>query len=201
MSGMDVLAESARRVSEQEQDDYRRATSHVYPGEDREESPRPGQAGPKYQCAYCTKTFSRPSSLRIHTYSRESNSPLCPHEADYPDTGERPYICQEPSCGRRFSVQSNLKRHAKVHVLGSAGGASLHQLHGNPPHGMPHAPIPGQSYYAQGGYSYDNRYPQSHPAGAYPQPHPGQPPYRDARYEEEDELEEDELEDGAGLAR
>jgi len=74
MSGMDVLAESARRVSEQEQDDYRRATTHAYSGEDRDESPKPGQAGPKYQCAYCTKTFSRPSSLRIHTYSRKSTS-------------------------------------------------------------------------------------------------------------------------------
>jgi hypothetical protein len=74
MSGMDVLAESARRVSEQEQDDYRRATTHAYPGEDRDVSPKPGQAGPKYQCAYCTKTFSRPSSLRIHTYSRKSPS-------------------------------------------------------------------------------------------------------------------------------
>ena len=72
MSGMDVLAESARRVSEQEQDAYRQATT-AYHIEDGEESPKPGQAGPKYQCAYCTKTFSRPSSLRIHTYSRKSN--------------------------------------------------------------------------------------------------------------------------------
>lgn len=37
------------------------------------------------------------------------------------DTGERPFICKEPSCRRRFSVQSNLKRHAKVHQAGGAG--------------------------------------------------------------------------------
>lgn len=68
MGGMDVLAESARRVSEQEE--HRRSVS--YGTEDREDSPKAGPGGPKYQCAYCTKTFSRPSSLRIHTYSRKS---------------------------------------------------------------------------------------------------------------------------------
>lgn len=68
MSGMDVLAESARRVSEEEE--HRRGAV-VYPGDEGEDSPKLGQAGPKYQCAYCTKTFSRPSSLRIHTYSRK----------------------------------------------------------------------------------------------------------------------------------
>ena len=38
-------------------------------------------------------------------------------EAIHSDTGERPFVCKEPSCRRRFSVQSNLKRHAKVHQL------------------------------------------------------------------------------------
>jgi len=57
---------------------------------------------------------------------------------------------------------------------------------------MQQPPIPGQSYYAQA-YGYDNRYPQPHQAGPYPQPHPGQPAYRDNRYEDEDELEEDEM--------
>lgn len=60
---MDVLAESARRASEliDGKDEDR----------DREASPGRGMPGPKYACAYCSKTFSRPSSLRIHTYSRE----------------------------------------------------------------------------------------------------------------------------------
>ena len=62
MRGMEVLAESARRVSEAAAEE--------------EDSPPKGLAGlagagPKYACAYCAKTFSRPSSLRIHTYSRE----------------------------------------------------------------------------------------------------------------------------------
>jgi hypothetical protein len=63
MSGMEVLAaESARRVAEEE----RKTRS----SEDREGSPSK-LPGPKYSCAFCAKTFSRPSSLRIHTYSRK----------------------------------------------------------------------------------------------------------------------------------
>ncbi|PKC08720.1 hypothetical protein RhiirA5_260680, partial [Rhizophagus irregularis] len=54
----------------------------------------------RYQCPYCSKRFSRPSSLRIHTYSH---------------TGEKPFVCTEPGCGRKFSVQSNMRRHLRVH--------------------------------------------------------------------------------------
>ncbi|ORZ01340.1 hypothetical protein BCR43DRAFT_433397, partial [Syncephalastrum racemosum] len=54
----------------------------------------------RYACHQCTKTFSRPSSLRIHMYTH---------------TGEKPYKCPYPSCDRRFSVQSNMRRHARVH--------------------------------------------------------------------------------------
>jgi uncharacterized Zn-finger protein len=57
----------------------------------------------KYTCPYCDKGFSRPSSLRIHTYSH---------------TGERPFECPESGCSRKFSVQSNMRRHLRVHRLG-----------------------------------------------------------------------------------
>lgn len=57
----------------------------------------------KYKCSYCQKGFSRPSSLRIHIYSH---------------TGEKPFACPEPECGRKFSVQSNMRRHLRIHRLG-----------------------------------------------------------------------------------
>ncbi|TKY90778.1 hypothetical protein EX895_000776 [Sporisorium graminicola] len=60
-----------------------------------------GQA--KYECAWCGKRFSRPSSLKIHHHSH---------------TGEKPFVCNEPGCGRSFSVQSNLRRHQKCHTPG-----------------------------------------------------------------------------------
>lgn len=51
------------------------------------------------------KRFARPSSLRTHIHSH---------------TGEKPYTCE--LCGRGFSVQSNLRRHSKIHR--SASGAN-----------------------------------------------------------------------------
>ncbi|KAI9319107.1 hypothetical protein BX666DRAFT_1823794, partial [Dichotomocladium elegans] len=53
----------------------------------------------RYRCPTCSKPFSRPSSLRVHTYSH---------------TGEKPHRCPLPGCGRRFSVQSNMRRHLRV---------------------------------------------------------------------------------------
>lgn len=52
----------------------------------------------RYICGTCNKAFSRPSSLKIHTYSH---------------TGEKPWKCQIPGCGKTFSVRSNMKRHEK----------------------------------------------------------------------------------------
>ncbi|RIA97198.1 hypothetical protein C1645_871565 [Glomus cerebriforme] len=66
-------------------------------------SPNSSSSGNRYQCSYCSKRFSRPSSLRIHIYSH---------------TGEKPFVCTEPGCGRKFSVQSNMRRHLRVHRLG-----------------------------------------------------------------------------------
>lgn len=59
-----------------------------------------GKSLNKYNCSHCHKRFSRPSSLRTHTYSH---------------TGEKPYICFYPNCNRSFSVQSNMRRHMKIH--------------------------------------------------------------------------------------
>lgn len=60
-----------------------------------------GAGAAKYECGWCGKRFSRPSSLKIHHHSH---------------TGEKPFVCNEPGCGRTFSVQSNLRRHQKSHT-------------------------------------------------------------------------------------
>jgi hypothetical protein len=62
--------------------------------------------------SHCEKAFTRPSSLRTHTYTREC---LLSTSTNLKDTGERPYANPHPTCTRRFSVHSNLKRHSKVH--------------------------------------------------------------------------------------
>ncbi|KAL7332434.1 hypothetical protein PS15p_204481 [Mucor circinelloides] len=59
-----------------------------------------GQTLDKYECLYCDKKFSRPSSLRTHIYSH---------------TGEKPYLCNYQGCNRTFSVRSNMRRHMKTH--------------------------------------------------------------------------------------
>lgn len=66
----------------------------------------------RYRCATCNKTFSRPSSLRVHMYSH---------------TGEKPHVCPHPGCGRRFSVQSNMRRHLRVHYCSSFSDQSTSQ--------------------------------------------------------------------------
>ncbi|KAG8932844.1 hypothetical protein FRC02_000455 [Tulasnella sp. 418] len=65
-------------------------------------SSRPTTAGSaKYECEYCQKRFNRPSSLKIHVNTH---------------TGEKPFKCPFPGCGRRFSVSSNMRRHSRVHT-------------------------------------------------------------------------------------
>lgn len=62
-------------------------------------SPSP-PAPPRYECEWCGKRFTRPSSLRIHHHVH---------------TGEKPYVCEVYGCRRAFSVPSNLRRHQKSH--------------------------------------------------------------------------------------
>ncbi|KAF2737503.1 hypothetical protein EJ04DRAFT_102272 [Polyplosphaeria fusca] len=64
------------------------------------------QSQDRYICSTCNKAFSRPSSLRIHSHSH---------------TGEKPYKCPQPGCGKAFSVRSNMKRHERgCHAAASA---------------------------------------------------------------------------------
>ncbi|KAH3661416.1 hypothetical protein OGAPHI_006823 [Ogataea philodendri] len=52
-------------------------------------------------CVICHKVFNRPSGLRIHMMSH---------------TGEKPFKCEWETCGKMFSVRSNLLRHHKIHI-------------------------------------------------------------------------------------
>ncbi|KAJ5826352.1 C2H2 conidiation transcription factor FlbC [Penicillium riverlandense] len=63
-------------------------------------SKMPSNTQKKHKCKVCDKRFTRPSSLQTHMYSH---------------TGEKPFACDVPGCGRHFSVVSNLRRHKKVH--------------------------------------------------------------------------------------
>ncbi|KAJ5557872.1 hypothetical protein N7513_003458 [Penicillium frequentans] len=57
----------------------------------------------RYICRACHKAFSRPSSLRIHSYSH---------------TGEKPFRCTHAGCAKAFSVRSNMKRHERRNHYG-----------------------------------------------------------------------------------
>ncbi|PIL36201.1 transcription factor [Ganoderma sinense ZZ0214-1] len=76
-----------------------------YPGADQTMGDRSSTS--RYECSYCGKGFTRPSSLRIHINTH---------------TGEK-------RCGRSFSVQSNMRRHARVHTRGTdAAGGDLEEM-------------------------------------------------------------------------
>lgn len=68
------------------------------------------QSQDRYICPTCSKAFSRPSSLRIHSHSH---------------TGEKPFKCPHLGCGKAFSVRSNMKRHERgCHSFESTSGGS-----------------------------------------------------------------------------
>lgn len=80
------------------------------------------QSQDRYICPTCSKAFSRPSSLKIHSHSH---------------TGEKPFKCPHAGCGKAFSVRSNMKRHERGCHSGMGAGhmpsAHVHQ-HGHPNH-------------------------------------------------------------------
>ncbi|KAJ5642549.1 hypothetical protein N7490_006549 [Penicillium lividum] len=65
----------------------------------------------RYICRTCHRAFSRPSSLRVHSYSH---------------TGEKPFRCIHAGCDKAFSVQSNTTRHERgCHSGGPVAAAAL----------------------------------------------------------------------------
>ncbi|KAJ2819222.1 hypothetical protein IWW50_005533, partial [Coemansia erecta] len=64
------------------------------------EAGRPAKKA-RHQCPKCLKFFTRPSSLTTH---------------DLTHTGEKPHACTFSGCGKRFSTESNMRRHSKLHT-------------------------------------------------------------------------------------
>ncbi|QRV73755.1 C2H2 zinc finger [Ceratobasidium sp. AG-Ba] len=54
----------------------------------------------RHVCSECSQAFDRPSSLQTHMNTH---------------TGEQPFQCPYPGCGRKFSVKSNMRRHLSTH--------------------------------------------------------------------------------------
>ncbi|KAN0109506.1 hypothetical protein V8E52_009149, partial [Russula decolorans] len=55
----------------------------------------------RHACPHCAKRFNRPSSLAIHVNTH---------------TGDKPFRCPFPNCGREFNVNSNMRRHYRKHL-------------------------------------------------------------------------------------
>ncbi|KAK4702993.1 hypothetical protein P7C70_g3226, partial [Phenoliferia sp. Uapishka_3] len=69
----------------------------------------------RFYCTYqgCSKSFGRPSARETHSRTH---------------TGAKPFTCPVPTCGRNFSVFSNLKRHMIVHPGVDFRGIKVHDL-------------------------------------------------------------------------
>ncbi|KAI0751892.1 hypothetical protein C8Q80DRAFT_604762 [Daedaleopsis nitida] len=83
----------------------------------------------RHGCGICHRRFNRPSSLMIHMNSH---------------TGAQPFECPFPGCTRRFSVNSNMRRHYRNHR--EAAGPSA-QVQPYPP-AYYRTPEPPHSYYS-----------------------------------------------------
>ncbi|KAH9911340.1 uncharacterized protein BXZ73DRAFT_108077 [Epithele typhae] len=82
----------------------------------------------RHGCGICHRRFNRPSSLLIHMNSH---------------TGAQPFECLFPGCTRRFSVNSNMRRHYRNHREGAlAGSAAQPNISPRMQYRNPYPPLP-----------------------------------------------------------
>ncbi|OAV95768.1 hypothetical protein PTTG_02012 [Puccinia triticina 1-1 BBBD Race 1] len=115
--------------------------------EDNSASFSPTRRSPRlYTCEICEKKFVRPSSLTTHRFSH---------------TGEKPHSC--PTCGKSFSVASNLRRHEMtIHGprVSNSGSVSYEGLNSTTSGGLQSASLVGSTsssiIYQRGSETYEN---------------------------------------------
>eukprot|EP00808_Paulinella_micropora_P026212 g29917.t1 len=86
--------------------------------------------GKRFACSSCSKTFPDANALRKHARIHGDKPHICPEPGcgkrfrdnsklkrhSLVHTGERPFSCPYPNCARRFSLDFNLRSHLRVHT-------------------------------------------------------------------------------------
>lgn len=83
----------------------------------------------RHVCDTCGKAFNRPSSLAIHVHThtgeKRQSPPHITSIRSLTSVTVTAYACPFPGCGRRFNVNSNMRRHLRNHSSPSARSNNL----------------------------------------------------------------------------
>ncbi|KDR75239.1 hypothetical protein GALMADRAFT_249226 [Galerina marginata CBS 339.88] len=96
--------------------------SHPVPRQPLDDS---ASSSSKYECSYCGKGFNRPSSLKIHLNSHTGEKRKSYHRFFALRRFLlflQAFVCPVETCGRSFSVLSNMRRHTRVHATPGDSG-------------------------------------------------------------------------------